>query len=80
MLVWCKRGCSGIYTSELPPNFPNQTGTENGICGAIPGSLVWQPGCGAISFVSDVYLVSLRCFLSLARFFCLLLSDFFWHL
>ena len=26
-----------IYTSELPPSFPNQTGTENGICGAAKG-------------------------------------------
>eukprot|EP01060_Flectonema_neradi_P034117 TRINITY_DN5893_c6_g1_i1.p1 TRINITY_DN5893_c6_g1~~TRINITY_DN5893_c6_g1_i1.p1 ORF type:complete len:451 (+),score=83.72 TRINITY_DN5893_c6_g1_i1:53-1354(+) len=24
-----------IYTSVLPPNFPNQTGTENGLCAAI---------------------------------------------
>lgn len=32
------RGPSGcIYTSELPPNFPNQTGTENGVCSAAPG-------------------------------------------
>jgi STAM-binding protein len=28
-------GC--IYTSELPPNFPNQTGTENGVCSAAAG-------------------------------------------
>jgi len=26
-----------IYTSELAPNFPNQTGTENGVCGAAAG-------------------------------------------
>ena len=26
-----------IYTSELPPLFPNQTGTENGMCAAAPG-------------------------------------------
>jgi hypothetical protein len=31
-------GC--IYTSELPPNFPNQTGSENGLCSAAPG---WKP-------------------------------------
>lgn len=28
---------SCIYTSELPPNFPNQTGTENGECAALDG-------------------------------------------
>eukprot|EP00462_Mataza_sp_D1_P017136 CAMPEP_0175152716 /NCGR_PEP_ID=MMETSP0087-20121206/19284_1 /TAXON_ID=136419 /ORGANISM="Unknown Unknown, Strain D1" /LENGTH=449 /DNA_ID=CAMNT_0016439211 /DNA_START=148 /DNA_END=1497 /DNA_ORIENTATION=+ len=28
-------GC--IYTSELPPGFPNQTNTDNGICAAAPG-------------------------------------------
>jgi len=26
-----------IYTSELPPDFPKQTGTENGVCGAAAG-------------------------------------------
>jgi len=26
-----------IYASELPPAFPNQSGTENGVCGAAPG-------------------------------------------
>jgi hypothetical protein len=28
-------GC--IYTSELAPNFPNQTGFENGVCSSAPG-------------------------------------------
>jgi len=28
-------GC--IYTSELPPNFPNQSGVENGVCASAPG-------------------------------------------
>lgn len=32
-----------IYTSELPPAFPNQTGIENGICSSAPG---WAPCAG----------------------------------
>lgn len=32
-----------IYTSELPANFPNQTGTENGICSSVPG---WKACAG----------------------------------
>ena len=32
-----------IFTSELPPKFPKQTGTENGICGAAAG---WKACAG----------------------------------
>ena len=32
-----------IYTSELPPAFPNQTGTENGICAAAAGWKKYDP-------------------------------------
>lgn len=36
-------GC--IYTAELPPSFPNQTGTVNGMCSKVPG---WG-GCAGYS-------------------------------